>query len=265
MAYKNIHENFWRDREIKALPNEEKLFLIYVITGPHAHVSGIYFLPKAYIVNDLAFSEKLIDRCIDTLSKGYRRGIDMVSIGYQKGIDTKSDEKFILKYDSDKEIIWIRNMLRYQVFHKKVSPKIVSAVRNHLLSLPISWLNHEFSKYYHELQLPFFAPESIPYAVSTQVTVKETVSVSEKESVSNIHAANKQRFLDYVFLTSEEHQRLKEQLNGKTEDYITQLNNYIGQIGVKAAAKKYRSHYHTILNWHSKNEAKPQAGKGEYL
>lgn len=253
MAYKNIHENFWRDGDIKSLPNEEKLFLIYAITGPHAHVSGIYFLPKPYIVNDLGFGEKLINRCLHTLS-----------IGYRKGIDTHSEDKFILKYDSTKEIIWIRNMLRYQVYHKKVSPKIVAAVRNHLISLPLSRLQHEFSKYYHELNLPFFDPKSIPYPVRLQETVKETVEVTETESVSKGNDADKRRYLDYVLLSDTEHTKLKDLLNGKTDEYIDRLNGYIGQIGIKAAAKKYRSHFHTIKNWYTRDQTNPPAkGKGD--
>ncbi len=250
MAYKNIHENFWRDREIKKLTSEEKLFLIYTITGPHSHFSGIYFLPKPYIVNDLGFSDRQIDRCLNTLGRG---------------IDTLSDGKFFMKYDVDKEIIWIRNMLRYQVFLKKVSPKIVQGIKNQLISLPLSPLLHEFSQYYAEMKLPFFAPDSIPYPMQSFLSVTEsvTVSVSEEETVSNITATNKQRHLDYVLISEDELKQLKDRLNGKTEEYIERLNNYIGQIGVKAAAKKYRSHYHTILNWHAKDKETPHSsGKG---
>ncbi|HDZ76661.1 MAG TPA: hypothetical protein ENH41_01085 [Candidatus Omnitrophica bacterium] len=60
----------------------------------------------------------------------------------------------------------------------------------------------------------------------------------------------KEHFLDYVLLTSTEHQKLIKRFGKSyTEDYIERLNNYIGRIGVKTADKKNKSHYHTILSW----------------
>ena len=56
-------------------------------------------------------------------------------------------------------------------------------------------------------------------------------------------------FLEFVYLTEEEHQKLIEHLGDKdTHAYIERLNNYIGSKG-----KRYKSHYHTILNWSSKD------------
>lgn len=60
----------------------------------------------------------------------------------------------------------------------------------------------------------------------------------------------KERYMDFVFLTSDEHTRLVEKLwSTKTQYWIDRLNSYIGQIGVGSASKKYKSHYFTILNW----------------
>ena len=56
---------------------------------------------------------------------------------------------------------------------------------------------------------------------------------------------NKIKYLDSVFLTEEEHQKLIEKLGeDKTEDMIERLDLYIGSKGTK-----YKSHYKTILNW----------------
>jgi hypothetical protein len=46
-------------------------------------------------------------------------------------------------------------------------------------------------------------------------------------------------------------EKLGEQLTG---DLIERLDGYIAQIGVQVAAKKYVSHYDTMLNWHRKDE-----------
>jgi len=68
----------------------------------------------------------------------------------------------------------------------------------------------------------------------------------------------KNKYLEFVFLTNEEYQKLIVTFDElKTKQYIENLNNYIGSTG-----KKYQSHYHTILNWSKKdktdNKPKPK-------
>ena len=59
----------------------------------------------------------------------------------------------------------------------------------------------------------------------------------------------KERFLEFVFLTTGEHQKLVSQFGAKTTaEKITALNDYIGSKG-----KRYVSHYHTILTWARKD------------
>ena len=65
---------------------------------------------------------------------------------------------------------------------------------------------------------------------------------------------------EFVRLTEDEHQKLLERLGqALTTDYIERLDNYIGSKG-----KKYKSHYHTILTWARKDEArrKPEPNRG---
>lgn len=57
------------------------------------------------------------------------------------------------------------------------------------------------------------------------------------------------KFKEFVFLTDSEYLKLIDKLGkSKTEEFIERLNNYIGSKG-----KKYKSHYHTILSWSSKD------------
>ena len=59
----------------------------------------------------------------------------------------------------------------------------------------------------------------------------------------------KSLYLEYVKLTDDEYKKLLDKLGkSKLDDYIERLNNYIGSSG-----KKYKSHYHTILNWIKKD------------
>ena len=80
---------------------------------------------------------------------------------------------------------------------------------------------------------------------SSQSKSRVRVEKSKSDSVE----IPKERFLDFVLLTKEEHQKLLQKFGGAAEGKIERLNNYIGSTG-----KKYKSHYHTILNWSAKDE-----------
>ena len=57
--------------------------------------------------------------------------------------------------------------------------------------------------------------------------------------------SNKKRYLDYVYLTDEEYNKLLELFwKEKLSRELLKLNEYIGSKWVK-----YESHYHTIRNW----------------
>ena len=73
---------------------------------------------------------------------------------------------------------------------------------------------------------------------------------------NNINKGNKKditpknKYLEFVLLTTEEYEKLIVKLGKETTgSFIERLNNYIGSKG-----KKYKSHYHTILNWYNKDD-----------
>ena len=80
---------------------------------------------------------------------------------------------------------------------------------------------------------------------------KSRVEESREGSVTNgpipipPQPSAKQKHLTFVYLLPEEYAKLTGRF-GEEEvaKYIFRLNNYIGSTG-----KKYKSHYHTILNW----------------
>ena len=79
---------------------------------------------------------------------------------------------------------------------------------------------------------------------------KEKKSISKREP--------KTRFLDFVLLTPKEHELLVAVFGeAGTKERIENLNSYLGSKG-----DKYKSHYHTILNWERRdkktNTDKPQ-------
>jgi len=81
---------------------------------------------------------------------------------------------------------------------------------------------------------------------------KESKVKERKDNLKEIYKEkthHKKQFFDFVYLTDEEYKKLIEKFGeNMTEQYIEKLNNYIGSKG-----KKYKSHYHTILNWSNKD------------
>lgn len=85
----------------------------------------------------------------------------------------------------------------------------------------------------------------------------ETYSNSYSNSISNVSNSisnSKILYLEYVYLTNTEYNKLIETYWKKIIDNeIENLNNYIGQ---KWWKDPYKSHYYTILNWLRKSWAK---------
>ena len=86
-------------------------------------------------------------------------------------------------------------------------------------------------------------------------------SESDSHSYSNsISSNNKINYLEYVYLSNIEYEKLVDLYWKKVVDWkIDDLNNYIWQEG----KDKYKSHYHTLLNWLKKDWAKKLPAKSE--
>ena len=77
---------------------------------------------------------------------------------------------------------------------------------------------------------------------------KDTIKKVKK--VKKVKNVKKNEYMEFVYLTDDEHSKLIEQFGeAGLEERIAALNYYIGSKGIK-----YKSHYHTILSWEHKND-----------
>lgn len=74
----------------------------------------------------------------------------------------------------------------------------------------------------------------------------------EEEREERAPAQTKSKYIDCILLSADQYQSLCERY-GKTntETYMQRLNNYIMSNG-----KRYKSHYHTLLNWMNRDNVK---------
>lgn len=85
-----------------------------------------------------------------------------------------------------------------------------------------------------------------------QTSGKVPLKISKDKISKDKLREDKTRFLDFVFLTNEEHTKLEKKLGThRTANLIEELNNGIGSKGYK-----YKSHYHTILAWARRKDEK---------
>ncbi|MDD4892368.1 MAG: hypothetical protein PHH73_00015 [Candidatus Rickettsiella isopodorum] len=81
-------------------------------------------------------------------------------------------------------------------------------------------------------------------------TVAEYSPKQIKNDNNDKNVNNKDIYLDFVFLTKEEHTKLITLFGESGTTYrIKNMNDYAHQIGEAKFKAKYKSHYHTILNW----------------
>lgn len=84
----------------------------------------------------------------------------------------------------------------------------------------------------------------------------------EKLREENI-SKDKNKYMDFVFLSDDEYKKLVAKFGENfVQEKIAALNDYIGSKGTR-----YKSHYHTILNWMRREGVKPDERnyKQEYL
>ena len=119
--YRTIDTKFWTDPKIRKLDANGKLFALYLVTNPHAHLGGIYYLSDSLIVSETGISKRTLDTLWDTLSK----------LGFAKR-------------DTELEIVWVIKMLGYQ----GAGLKNLISVSNQLKTLHNSFLCNDFVSFY---------------------------------------------------------------------------------------------------------------------
>lgn len=93
--YAKVSPRFWigdTGRAIRRLGPEAQLLALYMLSGPHANMIGLYYLPKAYMAHDTGIP-------IEGASKAL---LGLIEAGF-------------CTYDEDTEMVWVHEMARFQV------------------------------------------------------------------------------------------------------------------------------------------------------
>lgn len=96
--YRTVETTFWTDPDIRALPFEHRTVMLYLITGPHSHLSGIYYLPLTAASEELGLSLEAVQ----------------LGLSYLAVTPKRADGAPFIAFDPDYHQVWVRNMFGYQ-------------------------------------------------------------------------------------------------------------------------------------------------------
>jgi hypothetical protein len=118
--YRKIFIRIWADEKFQTLSNDAKILWFYIISCPHGHLSGLFVVDKLYIMGDLRWNSRRLNRAFAEISASG-----------------------MIIYDEKARLILIKNVLKYDPITNENQAKHVI---KHLASLPNSLLISEFCK-----------------------------------------------------------------------------------------------------------------------
>lgn len=236
--YRTIDAAFWSDPKIRQLPSDGRLLLLYLITNPHTHVSGIYYLPKPSIAHETGLSLKVLDTLSNTLS----------SLG-------------LCRFDSAREVVWVKNMMRYQGTGDRNAMSAAHHITKDLHDTPLilDFLDAypDVRKHVSNTVLDRVSSQmqSIPLRISDPVSrISDSVSQNTERPAAPVFFGE----FHNVKLSLEEVEKLAAKFGDfESGKWIESLSQHMASKGVT-----YRSHYATILAWDRKRTTPGGNGNG---
>lgn len=66
--YGSVQICFWENTDTQNLSDQAKLLAIYLLTGPHSNMAGVFRLPEGYIKEDLGWNSEMVKKAFNELS-----------------------------------------------------------------------------------------------------------------------------------------------------------------------------------------------------
>jgi len=127
--YGIIYKKFWNNPKTKILSDDVKLLWLYLLSSPHSNCSGFYVISKQYIISDLKWDNKKLEKAFSVLIK-----------------------KNMIKYDEKAETILIPSWFEYNKINSKNQLK---KAKSELTEIPKTQLAQEFNSILDEIANPY--------------------------------------------------------------------------------------------------------------
>lgn len=223
-----VSPQFWTGRtgkEIQKVGPDAQIVALYLMTSPHSHMCGLYYIPKQYIAYETGRPLKTVDKALKVLA------------GLPSGA--------FAEYDDVTEHVWIPEMLRHQVGPLTPGDNKIKAISTWYRSLPAStpFLEAFFNRYREEVpdlvlreapskglrrvvKPPTHSPDPVsspaPDPASSERGLGETKKSAEVERKTGYGVSGA------VQLTPTEYEKCKVEFDGYCDSLIQDLDNYSG-------------------------------------
>jgi hypothetical protein len=128
-AYGKVAPAFWTGvtgRRIRAAGAAAQVVALYLLTGPHANMLGLYYLPLPYVRHETGLDEGSVADALAALE----------AAGF-------------CRYDAESEFVWVVEMARFQVAERLApADKRVTGIRRALKRLPANPFTAAFTARY---------------------------------------------------------------------------------------------------------------------
>lgn len=209
---RSVNTKFWDDRYIITLTPNEKLLFLYLLTNPLTNLLGIYEISESRIAFDIGLKEGII-------SNGLER--------FRKDKKVYYDFGFII----------IPNFLKNQNLNANMKVGVVKEFNQLPKDLKDSILSNGLETVSNDYQT--ILNHIVKYEIEYEYEIEDELESKDEPEEEKI------KFADFVFLSEIEYKKLSDRLMKSGADACVEiLNNYKASTG-----KKYKSDYHTILNW----------------
>jgi len=234
--YSKVSSQFWTGKTGKMLRGDPQaqIVALYLMTSPHANMIGVFNCPPVYIAHETG-----------SPLEGALEGLQRLSEG---GFCT---------YDEDTEIIWVHEMAKFQIgCSLKDNDNRVKDIQKQYECLPKGKIRRGFYEKYGvaycltnvdndgNSNKPLASPLEAPPKPETETGAEAGAGAEENPPPP----PSKIKFLDAVYLTEIERQKLQEAIGQKNLEIGIEQLDY--SITVKGG--KYTDHYKTLLNWNKR-------------
>lgn len=237
-----ISPQFWTGRtgrEIQAAGADAVIVAAYLMTSPHSHMCGLYFLPKQYAVFDTGRTLKQVEKALLQLA--------LLPSGA------------FSQYDEASQHVWLPEMMHWQVGPLKPKDNRISSIIRWYSMLPASPFLISFYERYKE-ELPGLekreAP-SKPLQRGTEPLNPLCVCPDpDLDSISSEGGAGETKIrlgeFQNVLLLPDDIADLRTRLTEHFDVLVNELDRY-GETHPKEFAK-YKNHKAVLLSWHGRKE-----------
>lgn len=152
--YTRVESRFWQDEKMRAVSDDARYLMLYLLTSPHRNILGFYFLPSPYACFDLGWDEKRFQKGLQELLQTGR-----------------------VKYDARAHVVLVQNYLKHNPLE---NPNQVKSAIERLEEMPKTPLFQDFLAVVEQFDKPFIQPlaERLRERLGEPVTVTVTGTVT---------------------------------------------------------------------------------------